>query len=341
MIYRKFDKEFDATVYNILRQEGNVVCDFISYAYDMYNDLTMIKKYDRELFNSISQIKIENYIEYFEKTYALFLKTCTNISNCKDYFKTNQIASNNFKEDLFIQSDGHFSINDKYYDKLNKIAKSIFMLENDIAPTVEKIWDIQLTDTRKIDINQKYLIALSAKYKHRKNEVASDETNSFSKDMPFEYASINTNDFTFIFEENRTYSANIAGLIYKISGDAIISASSKDLLSTPFKNGKTPFKIEIYHHSNVLKLYEKNGYEMFGYGTKICTPNSAIMGNEVKQVREIVLDKSKIKPVAVFYMGNVVPERARELQKEYNLTNEPIKIESKNELKFLDLEMII
>ena len=135
-------------------------------------------------------------------------------------------------------------------------------------------------------------------------------------------------------------SSNVVGLIYKISGDAIISASSRDMFSSPFKNGENPFKNEVYHHSNVLKLFDKDGYSIFGFGTRICTPNSAIMGSNVKQVREIVLDKSKIEPVGVFYISENIPERARELQKEYNIEKERIRITPKNKLNYIDLNEI-
>ena len=155
--------------------------------------------------------------------------------------------------------------------------------------------------------------------------------------MPFEYSSVNTDDFTYIFEQNRMGIENVAGLIYKITGDAIISASSRDLFSTPFVDGKNPFVHEVYHHSNVLRLYQKDGYEMYGLGTRICTPKSAIKGSNVKQVREVLLDKSKIEPVGVFYMSQQVPERARELQKEYNFKNPPVRISPKNKFKYYDL----
>ena len=186
-------------------------------------------------------------------------------------------------------------------------------------------------------MQSEYITICSAKYDNRRKEESSEEKNVFANNMPFEYSSINSNEFTYIFEQNRHMLTDVVGLIYKIKGNAIVSASSRDLFSSPFKDGKNPFESQVYRHSNVLRVFEKDGYSIYGFGTRICSPKSALFGSNVKQVREVLLEKSKIEPIGVFYMSYNMPQKAIELQQKYNIKSEPIRIRERNDYHFYDL----
>ena len=341
MIYRKFDQSWE----NIPRDKFNsvsVIDNFIKYGVELHDDLVLIEKEDKELFNELSRTSIDVYIEYFKKLYTKFLRIC--VKNFDPYMLSCEMLENKLKDDL-IQINGKTnicSIPKKYYTRLQKLAKRIFLLEYDVSLTTKKIWDRELTNPEKYDIDKSYALLLTAKFRNRRNEVFTkdeiEQVKSFVKNVPIEYSSLNTDDYTFVFEQE--WNDEIVGLVYKISGDSIISASFKDMFTTPLKDKKNPFR-ESYYYSNVMRLFEKDGYEIYGLGTRICTPKAAIKGATCLGVREVLLDKSKIEPVAVFYFDKYdrkkAPERAEELMKEYNIKKPPIRVTPRNKYHYFDL----
>ena len=341
MIYRKFEQSWD-NIPDDKYNNINVMNNFVKYCVELNDDLHLIKKEDEEIFNKLSKNNIDVYIGYFEKLYTKFLKIC--VKNFESYMLSCELMQGKFKDDL-IQIDGKTnicSISKKYFPKLEKLAKKMFLLEYDLSLTTKKIWDEQLTNPEEYDSDKNYVLMLTAKFRNRRNETFTkseiENVKKFVKDVPIEYSSVNTEDYTFIFEQD--WVDNIAGLVYKINGDAIVSASFKDMFSTPYKNKENPFR-ELYRYSNVMRLFEKDGYEIYGLGTRICTPKAAILGSSCLGVREVLLDKSKIKPVAVFYLdkydSNKIPERAKELMEEYNIKKPPVKITPRNKYHYYDL----
>ena len=341
MIYRKFEDKFK--VYNsvALGEEGNVINDFVKYGSDMLSHLEYIEKHDWALFNTFSKIEIDSYSKLIKKYYREFLKTILDDPKFKNA-KSNVLDSH-YKKDLILpeKEENTYRINPKYFNKLKKLAGKIFLLEDEMSETVNKMWKFQLTNINALKKGDKYCNLLTAKYKNRTFEARTEEKDEFMKNLPIEYSSVNSDDFTFLFEQKTSLNFGIAGLVYNIEEGAIIAASSNDLFSTPYKNDATPFK-EAFHHSNVLRVFCKDDYSVYSQGTKICTPNAALKDMQVLTVKEVLLDRSKIKPVAVFYMSNdnTIPERALELQKEYDIKEPPIRVYGRNKENYVDLEEV-
>ena len=90
-----------------------------------------------------------------------------------------------------------------------------------------------------------------------------------------------------------------------------------DMISIEFCDGKceTP---DQFFHSKVDKCFDNGKSQIYCTGTKICPPQ-AIFDTSADTINEIILDKSKIEVVGVFYMPKSdrdTPDRLMEFVEE-------------------------
>jgi|GEM_PF-4536995 len=315
---RLFEQEWTQITSKINhRIENNVMFDFYDYLKNMRFDLKALKKDYEQEFNKLSKKSLKHYIDLFEKRLDQYFSVLM-----KDYKKNGSIGGiqtyEGYNDGIILQNGDHHKIADKYYPVLKKLAESIFDIEDQIAPIVEKFWQQKTTSAKNYDPNGHYFMLAHVDRKHKGEEHFSQEFNNYNKSLKGLCFSLVTDKKTRLYN-NQYYSYNYyshpageVGIIAKPKSDSIVGISDNDMLSTEYVNGKCGLDM-YFEHSKVDRCLINGNNEICCNGTKICPPKK-IFNFDVDTINEIILDSDKIDVEAVFYVKNSqgkMPERLK------------------------------
>lgn len=316
---RKFDQEWDEKISKINNhKEYNVIFDFYEYLINMNKDFKALKKNYEKEFNKLSNKSLKSYIKLFNKRLEQYGNIC--IKNYKQLKILGHIQSfEDFRDEIIIKKGNHYKINDKYYRVLNKIANSIFKIEDEMAPVVEKLWQKELTDIKNYSIDNEYFLFAHTSIKSNYEKNMTDEIKEyFNNQKGMCFTAITDKKTRLYAGSKKTYnyyaptSDGVVGIIAKPKSNGIIGISFNDMISTEYINEKCPLD-EVFHHSNVNTCYNDGNSKICCKGTKICPPNE-IFNTSADTINEIILDKSKMEITAVFYVKN----KRNEIPKHFN-----------------------
>lgn len=348
---RLFEQEWKQSVSKINhRIENNVLFDFFDYLQNMKSDLKAIQKDYEEEFNKFSQKPLKHYVNLFEKRYYQYFTILI-----KNHKKTRSIGSiqsyNEYRDGIVFQDGEKHKINDKYYKVLKRIADSIFNIEDEMAPVVEKFWQKELTDIKDYDKNKKYFLLAHVDRKTMTEENFSEEFNIYNKSLNCMCFSAISNDKTRLYN-NQYYSYNyynnpdgLVGIIATPKTGGFVGAAYDDMLSTEYINGKCAFE-RYFDHSKVDRCFVRENSEIRCNGTKICPPKQ-IFNIDVDTINEIILDSKNMQVVAAFYLKNSrgeIPERfikyKKEQEKLFGHKLPTIEITTRNKLHQINLDEV-
>ena len=246
---------------------------------------------------------------------------------------------------MILKTQKGFKINDKYYKNLKKIAEKIFELENDVKKTTDLLWQKNITSLSSYDKDGKYFLLAHADYKTVKLKDLKENIAEYSKKQQGICFSAVSNEKTKLYNQEMQLQKGIVGIIAKPQKDAIVGISMHDMISIEFCDGKceTP---DQFFHSKVDKCFDNGKSQIYCTGTKICPPQ-AIFDTCADTINEIILDKSKIEIMGVFYVKNSqreIPARLKEYLAEQELIAghklPVIQLQKINKLKQYDLDEV-
>lgn len=321
MITRKFEQKWTEKKSSVNGMiECNVLVDFYEYLKSMRSDLNAIKKYHQEEFNKMSPNPIDFYIGLLEKRTRQFCNICM-----KPKFKYGVgFVTDDVLRDDVVKKDGNtYKINNKYYLFLNKLAESVFKVEETLAKTVEVFWQNALTDVHQYNKNSEYFLLAHVDHKTIKESDMSPKFKKYSQSLQGLCFSAVSDSKTRLYDNSLPYFSlynhpnGLVGIIAKPKHGAILGASYTDMLSTEYINGDCAL-LRHFDHSLVNRCYQNGNSEICCRGTKIFPPKN-IFGLDVDTINEVILDSNKIDVVSVFYVKDKFgekPKRFAEYKKE-------------------------
>ena len=323
MTKRLFEKQWTEQISSINHStEKNVFYDFWSYLQNMRSDLKALKKDYEEEFNKLSKKPLQHYIDLFEKRTDQYFSIVI-----KDHKLTKGIGHHQSLEDynlnIFEQDGSNFKIKDKYYKVLNKIAQSIFEIEDELAPIVEKFWIDAISDIHKYNSNDEYFMLAHVDLKTTAQEDLSPELRAYNNSLQGLCFSAISDKKTRLFNNAQNYyqyysnPRGLVGIIAKPKAGSIIGISNTDMLSTEYIDKKCEFA-KHFEHSMVNRCFERDSSEICHTGTRISPPKE-IFHISADTINEIILDSKNIDVEAVFYVADArgeKPERLEQYRKE-------------------------
>lgn len=321
--------------------ENNVLCDFYDYCDSLNNDFKKLKKYE-SAFNNQSKKPLDVYYHSFLKLYAVFNKV---IFKSNDYAKTFSAfyLTKKAPSEVLITKGDLQKISDAYYSKLKKLAEEIFKIEAEMSSVVENIWMQNLTSS--VNHNpDNYSYLVHAKLGDWRKQGTSKDVQKYVNSLKFMSTSYVNQDKTKFYMEKQYKDCGMVGYILSIKKGAFIAGNYNDMFSTELVDGKSEY-VENYSYSPVKKLYVKGNSVIYGNGTRICSPQSAI-DSPANIVNEVILDKEFVRLESVFYVkpywerynDDLVEAIKKMLQKTEN--PQPVRLHCFNRLNQPDLEEI-
>ena len=297
-IYREFtnkwqnhESEFNGFL------ENNVLYDFFDYCDDLKNDFKELKKY-QPVFDSLSKKTLNQYESDFLKLYACFNKIIFNSNEYEKCFSAYYLIDKVPSKVLITEGNSQ-RIADKYFKNLKKLADEIFKIEASMVDTVETIWMDNLTSTQNHSMG-KYSYLAHLKLGNWRRQGTSKEVEEYVKNLKFLSTSYINQDKTKFYMENRFKDCGMAGYVLTIDKGAFIAGKNNDMFTTELVDGKCEY-VESYSYSPVKRLYVKGNSVVYGNGTRICTPQSAI-NSPASTVNEVLLDREFVHLERVFYV---------------------------------------
>lgn len=331
---------------------GNVV-NFVDFCNDYYDNLLYIQKYYKDEFNSLSKnfVTIDEHIDMFLTTFKQMLKSVNSEDRYNSLFHKNKSMKQIFEEVYFRFSnlpDFHTNkeyngivcdlITEKYYEKLQKFSNIIFEQEEIIALTTQKIWNRHIAKCVEDIKSNKYCCLVKVLSDWRKE----DKSPALDEYMNSRYAmSVSlVTDYKSRFFSDYQYTQTV-GIIY--STDQVLAGNYKDAFLEEFIDGKCPLNHNEYYSTQHISQ-DKN-HTICSLASKIATPKSVLfMYNNLDTYNEVIIDRRKSKPIAVFFVKreseqNIYnyrksKETAEKMAKRFNLPL--IELESKNLFKDKD-----
>lgn len=323
-----FNPETDDKMYDAMM-------DFCTLAQNIYTGLKNINDYDHDFFNSHSSVKIEEYIQLFNKIYngildKYFVKREVLCSldrfrynpkylpeNCLGDFVSNYVAVYpkpdkfnfagyyNHVRDVYIKICS--GVKPSYYKDLKRRINKIFMLEHEVKCIVMKkeFWEDRMTNLIcETKLPQDFMICGKKVFKYgwRSKSCLEDENfDDYISNRVYTSASLidsNTSEHL-IFNEYNENRGPVSFIILKPDAKRIVCACKDDGYSDEFINGENPF-IEATVHTSVEKCDEiKKGdklHELFASSTTFATPYSMLTSNFL--YNELVFKNPEVVAVA-------------------------------------------
>lgn len=341
-VYRKFTQEWENHISEFNRlQENNVLYDFFDYCDNMHTDLLTIKENYESFFNTTSKKTIDKQISNFEKLYSAFNKVCFNTNEYSNIYSA-MFLQEKLSSDVVETNGNHQKINDKYYKKLKALAEELFKIEAECVNSVEQIWFNTLTSSKDHNYDH-YSYLAHVNIDQWRKQAQTQELQEYCKNLVSYSTSYINNDKTKFFLERQYRDAGMVGYLVNFDKGAFIAGGNNDIFATEYIDGKCEF-VEKYNYSPVKCLYIKGNHTIFGNGTRICTPKSAITA-PVGTPSEILLDREFIHLEGAFYVRPYWDNYKQEIlnkvnQMAKNTTNpDPIQLCSFNKLKQVDYDM--
>ena len=352
MTKRVFEQEWTEHISTINHSiEKNVLFDFYGYVSNMRSDLKALKKNYEKEFNEISKKPLKYYLDLFNKRTDQYFSILI-----KDHKLTGSIGSpqsfEGYNKNILEQTGNHYKIKTKYYNVLKKLAESIFKIEDEIAPIVEKFWLDALTDIKNYKHDEKYFLLAHVDLKTLDDIKLNPELSQYNKSLQGLCFSAISSEKTRLFNNARNYyqyysnPKGLVGIIAKPKSGAVVGISNTDMLSTEYINGECLFKkyYQVFDHSNVDRCFARGESEIHCCGTRI-SPPSEIFNINVDTINEIILDSKNIECEAVFYVLDAkgeIPERFEQYKKKqeqrFEKTLPVIEIKQRNRLCQINLE---
>lgn len=332
MIIKKPTREFE------FERAKLSALDFCSYCRMFIEEITYLSNNNIEEFKK-TKINID---AYKSKAFNLILNFCK-IVDCN--------ANTNFDTKVYniydLVADTKNKLLDmdqmqiiEKFDEYRIITNELFLLEEALVPTINKMWTNVLSSSTN---TKKYSIFAKTLYNWRTAQRYTKETVDYMNNrLGLSVSYINNTKSRFFFD-----SVNVdthIGVIYK--SKSIISASHCDANTYEKINGVCPIDT-FFMGSNVWRVFNEKGHEIFSKSLKISSPDFVLYGNsDFLAHNEVVLDRRHAKPVAVFYVAkyngisydnriNIKSyKKARQMAKKFHLPL--IALESKDETLDLD-----
>ena len=319
-LYRHFARRWEGKV-TLNKKTQNQLQDFCSLCGQIYFEILQIEKYDKEKFNSISRITIEDYKQLFNNLYDNFCKECFEDSDelreeykqfgnyydlelrffsfmyneqiKKFEYKTVKIPDYNTNEEMVV----YVGIKEEYYDEIKSKVNAIFMLERELKfITMKKeFWGYEQKTTFDDDYVVCGKVIMENGWRMNNSNI---EINDFARQKIYQSASIiNQNQLSNLFDPQPEISLlfSKAFLIYKFDIDKVCCVSHKDAFTDEFIDNENKFK-EFTFHTEVQKVDEQevdgHNHSLFTYSPVFSTLNSML--NCQEGYNEIVLKQPKI-----------------------------------------------
>ena len=330
--------------------EKNVLFDFYGYLSNMRSDLKALKKNYEQKFDSLSKKPLKHYVDLFKKRCDQYFDVL--IANHRKTGSIGEMKSfKGYRKDMLEKDGNHYKIKDKYYKVMKKLAESIFEIEDEIAPIVEKFWLEELTSVDDYDANKEYFLLAHADLKTVDSDKLPKEIREFNDSLQGLCFSAISDKKTRLFNDAQNYyqyysnPKGLVGIIAKPKRDAnaIVGISNTDMLSTEYVDDKCAF-IKYFEHSNVNRCFARGNSKICCTGTKI-SPPSEIFNIDVDTINEIILDCKNIDVEAVFYVADAkgdVPERLEkykaEQEKRFGKPLPVVEVKQRNKLCQINLD---
>ena len=326
---------------------------YLDYCEAMYTDILYIKKHYRDEFDALSKFSINDYKKLFELLVKAFYRTCydnrrfinetyvnmLSPENQTYYYIQDQVRNISNRDDFYVGN----LVNPIYYKKLENITNKIFELEESMSKITNQFWAKTLAKSVD-DINNGKKFACLAKVliDWRKDNATKQLSSYMDSRYAMSVSYITNYKSRFFGQDNET--ANRIGILYYT--DEIIAGFHSDAYLEEFINKKCPLKsYNIY--SNIQRTTIFGNHEIYSYATKIATPLSVLFQKNdtmLTSYNEVIVDKRKAKPFAVFCIRNVNGKKvenydtalhmAKQMAKKFNLPL--VELDSKNEFEYKD-----
>ena len=344
MTKRIFEQEWTEQPSSINHSiEKNVFYDFWGYLQNMRSDLKALKKDYEDSFNQLSKKPLQHYIDLFNKRTDQYFSILI-----KDHKLTGSIGHHQsldeYNTKVFEHDGNHFKIKDKYYKVLNKLAQSIFEIEDEIAPIVEKFWIDEMSSINQYDSGKEYFLLAHVDLKTTAAEDLSENIRNYNNSLQGLCFSAISDKKTRLYNDAKNYyqyyynPQGLVGIIANPKPNSIVGISNTDMLSTEYIDGDCA----LLRHFN--RCFDRNGSEICHTGTKISPPKE-IFNISADTINEIIMDSENIDIKAIFYVADsqgAKPKRLEQYKKEQELRFGKklpvIEIKQRNRLGQINLE---
>lgn len=330
-IIRKLPQSLE-DVNNIYKSYDKVLTAFFVYVNKLSMDLDLVSYYNKNRFNSLDKISINEYVELFNKYLDDFNKLIFSeigYGNFKKSYNSVKSISMSLLQydtlkylnpDIFEKNyQGKLiAIKSEYFNAIEKAAKKIFMLEKLCASTSKKIWNMDLTNPQEINLSKPYRIIVKKIFEDGwRIDNNKENIQKFSNDRIYQSASlISHKNHKKLFMDH--ISSKSALLIYEPDSSKIVCSSQTDAFSDEYINNKNPYaEADAYSNIQLMDIVNINGNEhkLFARGTEICTP--IVLLKNFESVNEIVMKNPKI--VGVLAPQKNCEEFAKKIAKQHNV----------------------
>lgn len=284
--------------------------DLVRFCRDFYSDLLYIKKYYEKEFNATSEnlIPIDAHIEMFLRTFKQLIKSINSPKRYERLFKTGKKANAVFNElssKISDKVDFHHEglnneltgevISEPYYKKMKQFMDIMFLQEEIIAPTTQKLWHNYIAKNVN-DIKKNKYCCLVKVLSDWRMENKSPKLDKYMKSRYAMSVSLIT-DFKSRFFDWQL-SAQTVGIIY--STKKILAGCYKDAFLEEFIDDECPLCHREY--SSIRVTQKEYNHKICSYASKIATPNSVLLANNrsFDTYNEVIIDKRESTPIAVF-----------------------------------------
>ena len=273
----------------------DAMADFCTLSENIYTGLKNIEKYDKQFFNEHSDVKIEEYIQLFNKFYddilnRYFIKRNVPFEsdltkfkynpkylpeNCADEFVKNYVSvfpnpkKFSYAEYFYTPWNKDIKVcagvKPVYFNDLKRRINKIFLLEHEVKCLVMKneFWEDRMTNLKnKPELPQDFIICGKKVFKYgwRSKKCLNDENfDDYISNRVYTSASLidSNNSEHLIFNNfNRgAVSFLILYLLIKPDAQKIVCACKDDGFSDEYIDGKNPFT-EATAHTSVEKCDE-------------------------------------------------------------------------------------
>lgn len=287
--------------------------EFSLYCFHLYNSLLGIKEFYEEDFNKDDSLTIDDYISFFNNRFEKFLNLSVDSkTEIDEWYKLCQ------KRKVDIKKDGRFKLleyteyrnpkiyklnknnetigfTDDGYNKINEIAKELFIIEKFCAFTTRKFWQNEITNVHSLDINNKFkiLVKVVSPTKWR-SDTETEKLKEYYNNRIYESASLideSHKDNLFQTISSDVYSL----LIMNCDNESLICASNADNYSEESIDDINPLEYKAVFSSILMQddtEFKGKNHKLFATAVECETPKNIL--KNVKLYTEVNLKNPKV-----------------------------------------------
>lgn len=290
-------------------KENGSMNDFIAISKSIYNSLKVIEEDYSDFFNRNSVRSISKNIEEFNNSFEKIIDICykkeaLNEDRRDEYWKDYlrfELKDENLKDDV-IRNENVVGrrITDEYFLQIKREADNIFKIEERCHPTVRELWSRELSSVSEYQPDGEFslLIKVLADWRKYENSPVKED---YMKNRIGTSCSFITNNRVEKFE----LGSSDYGYVYDIK-KGFLGATDRDSYLEEKIFGYYP---EIGSHvvkfNDMFRIYQDKKNELFTAveSTKITTPNELVERFSQIRANEVIVDRRKAKPCAIFYLS--------------------------------------